>query len=116
MGEVGLLTHSSVTSMLRDLKWESLADRRKAPKLVLFHKIHYKEVALDFQRDFNLNYATSSSISAEGTVTSHKLHRPKTNKRPFQQSTIISTVPAWNALTANQIEFPYSRFKKQFII
>ena len=40
------------------------------------------------------------------TVTSHKLHRPRTNKRPFQQSTIISTVPAWNALTANQIELP----------
>ena len=113
--------HSSVTSMLRDLKWESLADRRKAAKLGLFHKIHHKEVALDFHRDFNLNYATRttracSSISAEGTVTSHKLHRPRTNKRPFQQSTIISTVPAWNALTANQIELPYSRFKKQFII
>ena len=33
------------------LKWEPLVNRRKASKLSLFHKIHHKEVELDFQRE-----------------------------------------------------------------
>ena len=38
---------------------------------------------------------------------------PEANKRPFQQSTICSTVLAWNALTEEQIKLPYSQFKRQ---
>jgi hypothetical protein len=109
---------NSVTSMLKDLKWERLADRRKTAKLGLFHKIHHKNVELDFKRDFELTYATRttracSSISAEGHISTHKLHRPRANKKLFQNATINSTVPAWNALTVKQIELPYSQFKRQ---
>ena len=109
---------NSVSTMLKDLKWDPLADRRKTSKLGLFHKIHHKDVDLDFKRDFDLTYATRttracSSISAEGHISSHKLHRPRANKNYFQHSTINSTVPAWNALTAMQIELPYSQFKRQ---
>jgi len=79
---------NSVTSMLKDLKWERLADRRKTAKLGLFHKIHHKNVELDFKRDFELTYATRttracSSISAEGHISTHKLHRPRANKKTF---------------------------------
>ena len=110
--------HSSVTSMLNDLKWEPLSDRRLSSKLGLFHKIQHKEIALDFQKDFDLSYSTRStracsSITSEGTISSHKLHRPRANKRPFQNSCIISTVPAWNKLEANQIILPYKLFKRQ---
>ena len=109
---------NSVSTMLKDFKWDPLTDRRKTSKLGLFHKIHHKDVDLDFKRDFDLTYATSttracSSISAEGHISSHKLHRPRANKNSFQYSTINSTVPAWNALTAMQIELPYSQFKRQ---
>jgi len=38
---------------------------------------------------------------------------PEANKRPFQQSTICSIVPAWNALNEEQIKLPYSQFKRQ---
>ena len=109
--------HSSVTSMMEKLKWEPLADRRKSAKLGLFHKIYHNEVELDFQRDFGLSYANRttracSSITAEGDISSLKLHRPRANRRQFHNSTIISTVPAWNELTIDQINLPYKRFKK----
>ena len=109
---------SSVTTMMEDLKWEPLANRRKSAKLGLFHKIHHNNVELDFKRDFDLSYATRmtracSSISADGHTSSHKLHRPRANKRPFQHATIVSTVPAWNSLSPEQIILPYTQFKKQ---
>ena len=112
---------NSVTSMLKDLKWERLADRRKTAKLGLFHKIHHKNVELDFKRDFELTYATRTTracsyISAEDHISSDKLHRPRANKQFFQNSTINSTVPAWNVLTVKQIELPYSQFKRQLSI
>ena len=120
LGGRSLIIHpqSSVTTMMEDLKWEPLANRRKSAKLGLFHKIHHNNVELDFKRDFDLSYATRmtracSSISADGHTSSHKLHRPRANKRPFQHATIVSTVPAWNSLSPEQIILPYTQFKKQ---
>ena len=122
-------SRSSVTSMLNDLKWEPLADRRKTSKLGLFHKIHHKEVALDFKRDFGLSpvvnkrkrmanrqygaYVVKNVVEKYENLHSKCYKPPETNKRPFQQSTICSTVPAWNALTEEQINLPYSKFKRQ---
>ena len=112
---------SSVTAMLNDLKWEPLADRRKIAKLGLFHKIHHQKVELNFKRDFDLSYSTRSTracstISSEGHVSSHKLHRPRAIKQNFQNATIVSTVPAWNELSVKQIELPYIQFKRQLSI
>ena len=113
---------SSVTAMLKDLQWESLAARRKSAKLCMFHKIHNSEIELDFERDFNVSYSTRttracSSISSEGIISSHKLHRLQANKRQYQNSCIIifSTVPAWNKLQVKQINLPYKQFKSQLV-
>ena len=122
-------SRSSVTTMLNDLKWEPLADRRKTSKLGLFHKIHHKEVALDFKRDFGLSpvvnkrkrmanrqygaYVVKNVVEKYENLHSKCYKPPETNKRPFQQSTICSTVPAWNALTEEQINLPYTQFKRQ---
>ena len=115
--------------MLGDLKWEPLADRRKTAKLGLFHKIHHKEVALDFERDFGLSpivnkrkrranrqyeaYVVKNVVSKYENLHSNCFKPPEANKRPFQESTICSTVPAWNALTEDLIKLPYSQFKRQ---
>ena len=89
--------------MLKDLKWKRLADRRKTAKLGLFHKIHHKNVELDFNRDFELTYATRTtraccSISDEGHISTLKLHRPRANKKLFQNATINSTVPSSSSI------------------
>ena len=120
---------SSVTTMLKDLKWEPLADRRKTAKLGLFHKIHHKDVELDFKRDFDLSpivdkrkrmanrqfddYVVDNVVEKYENLHSKCYKPPVANKRLFQQSTINSTVPAWNALTEEQIKLPYSQFKRQ---
>ena len=97
--------------------------------LGLFHKIHHKEVALDFKRDFGLSpivnkrkrranrqyeaYVVKNVVSKYENLHSSCFNPPEANKRPFQESTICSTVPAWNALTEDLIKLPYSQFKRQ---
>ena len=98
----------SVTRLLSELKWTSLADRRRNQKLCLFHKIHHGAVNLNFKSDFNLDYVSrvtraGSVLTADGQSVSFKLSRPRTVKTPLSKSTIISTIPAWNSLPGQVI-------------
>lgn len=98
----------SVTRLLKDLKWASLADRRRTQKLCLFHKIHTGAVNLNFKSDFGLDFVTrttraGSMFTADGQIVSYKLSRPRTNKTPLQKSTIPSTIPLWNSLPGQVI-------------
>ena len=93
---------TSVTSLLKDLRWTPLADRRTNQKLCLLHKIHTGSVNLKFE-DFGVSYARRSTragslFTEEGEVISYKLERPRANKTPLQKSTIISSIPHWNRL------------------
>ena len=93
---------TSVTSLLKDLRWTPLADRRTNQKLCLLHKIHTGSVNLKLE-DFGVSYARRSTragslFTEEGEVISYKLERPRANKTPLQKSTIISSIPHWNRL------------------
>ena len=94
---------TSVTRLLKDLNWKSLADRRQNQRLTLFHKIHTGGVNLNFKENFGLNYASrvtraGSSLNSKGEYQSVKLSRPGANKTPLLKSAIIWTIPAWNSL------------------
>ena len=71
----------SITSLLTELKWAPLAERRRITKLCLLHKIHTGAVNLNFKRDFNINYSTRTTptgswINHEGQLVNHQLHLP----------------------------------------
>ena len=93
---------TSVTSLLKDLMWTPLADRRTNQKLCLLHKIYTGSINLKFE-DFGVSYARHSTrggslFTGEGEVISYKLERPRANKTPLRKSTIISSIPHWNRL------------------
>ena len=93
---------TSVTSLLKDLRWTPLADRRTNQKLCLLHKIHASSVNLKFE-DFGVSYSRRSTragslFTEEGEVISYKLEWPRANKTRLQKSTIISSLPHWNRL------------------
>ena len=96
-------TTVSVTKLLTNLKWASLADRRQLQRLSLFHKINTASVAIQFS-DFDIQKSSrvtraGSKLGQDGqTVDNYKLHRPSNKRTPFGKSTIIRTIPAWNNL------------------
>ena len=72
---------TSVTSLLKDLRWTPLADRRTNQKLCLLHKIHTGTVNLKFE-DFGVSYARRSTRAGslfpeEGEVISINLKDPE---------------------------------------
>ena len=98
----------SITSLLTELKWAPLADRRRITKLCLLHKVHTGAVNLNFKRDFDIDYSTRTTrtgswINPDGQLVNHKLHRTPTDKTPLQKSAMVSTIPTWNNLPGDII-------------
>ena len=85
-------TTSSVTQMLKDLGWESLADRRRDLSLVLLYKIvnHFAVVITD-----------DILIPADRrTCANHpyKFMNIGTNTTVVRHSFFVNTIPVWNNL------------------
>ena len=99
---------SSVTNMLRDLKWQSLEQRRKAKRLINLYKIRNGQVILD-------NHETRFIPSSSYRRTSHE-HRydvPFSRANYHKFSYVPRTIRDWNALLANTVSAPtLNEFKR----
>ena len=101
----------SVTALLNDLGWESLADRRRNQRLCLFYKILHGGLHIP-PDDIDLKFSTRP------TRTSHswKLQRitGKDKHSPLWKGTISRTIPEWNNLSTSAVGADsFTTFKSQ---
>ena len=88
---------SSVTNMLRELKWPPLSDRRRDSRLVLYYKILNNLIAIPYSDYLTLKTSrTRNRHSRQYSVLS-----PKTEI--YRNSFFPRTTLDWNGLTENQI-------------
>ena len=78
--------HESVTSMLQDLDWPLLEQRRAESRLTLFHRIVHKEV------DINEHALMERNPRASRKGNSVQFRWPQTSKDCFKYSFIPHTV------------------------
>ena len=99
-GQYGI---TSVTGLLRDLKWQPLADRRRDQRLTLLYKILNGHISI--QPD-SVNLVRSKRPARGQYTNPHKLDRPRasTKSSPLWNSTIFHTIPEWNSLPAAAAE------------
>ena len=91
--------YSSVTTMLQDLGWTSLQDRRRNLRLALFYKVAHELIAvpaaeLDLEkpvRDTRSNHI-------------YKYRELSANTSELKNSTVHRTIPQWNKLPARAAE------------
>ena len=88
---------SSVTDMLRDLKWDTLQDRREKARLITIYKETHKFTPP------NITHHLARNNSAKPTTRqTHELNyniiRP--NKDCYKFSLYPRTIPKWNALSS----------------
>ena len=91
----------SITALLRDLGWLSLADRRRNQRLCIFYKILHGD--LDIPPD-------SIDITRHTGRTTHGSHQWKLNRisagdrhSPLWKATVIRTIPEWNSLSSGTV-------------
>ena len=90
--------HSSVTTMLHQLKWQPLATRRKHQRLNLFYQIIHGLVGLSLP-----DYIDFSNRS---TRNHHPFHLvlPSTSTTTYMSSIFPRTIRKWNSLPISLIE------------
>jgi len=83
---------SSVTQMLKDLGWESVADRRRDLRLILLSKIvnHFAAVTVD---DILTPADPHTRVNHP-----YKFKNIRANMKVFRNSFFVNTIPAWNNL------------------
>ena len=94
----------SVTQLLRDLKWEPLADRRRHQRLTLLFKIIYGKVNID---PSSVDIRQPERSRPRGNSNPKKLIRPSAKggpSSPLWNSTIFKSIPEWNQLLATTAE------------
>ena len=85
--------HSSVSSMLKDLNWSTLEERRKASRLTLLSRIvHHQEPAIQMPQYFLPQTSTTRQF--------HQLHfvLPPSHTQHYQESFFYRTTKEWNEL------------------
>ena len=87
---------SSVTTMLSDLEWPSLADRRKISRLVVFYKAVNNLVAIPLDSFTRQSRQTRSN--PDNVISYINLHA---NCDIFKYSFFAKTISDWNALSAS---------------
>ena len=85
--------HSGVSSMLKDLNWSTLEERRKASRLTLLSRIvHHQEPAIQMPQYFLPQTSTTRQF--------HQLHFifPPSHTQHYQECFIYRTTKEWNEL------------------
>ena len=87
--------------MLKDLKWQSLEERRFQARLTLMHKIHHKTVDIEEQLAVKARCNNINFVPINARINA------------YANSFIPATIRDWNKLppTAKN-EFNLERFKK----
>ena len=101
--------HTSVTSLLRDLGWPGLEDRRMTLRLTMLYKIYFHHVGLEHEEvDITLNPRPSRKNSFQILI-------PRSRTSPYTNSLILRTIPEWNNLPDSTIMAgSASAFKSRF--
>lgn len=98
----------SVTTLLRDLRWEPLADRRRNQRLCLFYKIINGELNIR-KSSVDINLCTTRARARK----SHPLNLARESGRdkysPYWKGTVVRTIPEWNSLPSETVT-PYLKF------
>ena len=92
---------SSVGTMLTDLHWQPLAQRRRIARLSMFHKIHYHLVAINMPLTPKIHQKTTRH---ENTLA---YHIPFCNRDYLRQSFYMRTGREWNALQEHTVMANY---------
>ena len=90
---------SSVTSMLADLGWNSLANRRRDARLALMFKIVHGHIAVPVD-SLQLKAADSRTRASH----EHKYKTQGANTKEFGNSFVHITLAEWNSLPASVAE------------
>ncbi len=84
---------TSVTTLLQELQWESLQERREKARLVMMYKIINHLVEID-----KTKYISLANCSSTRNSHPHKLQRTVTRKTVYQNSFFPRTITPWNNL------------------
>ena len=88
----------AVTALLKDLKWQPLADRRRNQRLGLFYKILNNELNIP-PETVNLNISKSRTRKKHPLVL--KRDKGSDKHSPYWKGTICRAIPHWNSLDAS---------------
>ena len=98
---------TSVTALLNDLSWDTLASRRTKTQLTLLYKILHNHV--DIPPDHYLIPGHTRTRSNH----KYKFRQIPTSKDYFKYSFFPRTIPVWNSLPASVAEAPsLAQFKR----
>ena len=86
---------SSVTTMLKDLNWSTLAERRKIARLAVFHKAHEGHLSIPVR---NLLHPVTRPTRRTHNKSYIEL---QPNKDTYKYSFLPRTVTDWNALPSS---------------
>ena len=89
---------SSVTAMLAELNWQSLAERRRVARLTMFYKIHYNLVAINMPLILKMH---SCPTRTENT-TAYNIPTSRCDYRLY--SFFPRTVRDWNTLPEHTVK------------
>ena len=92
----------SVTDLLRELKWQSMADRRRDQRITLLYKIVNSYISIDP----TIVDIVQSTRPTRGRANPFSIQRPSAARpsSPLWNSTIYRTIPQWNSLPASVAE------------
>ena len=97
---------SSVGSMLRELEWTSLKDRRQHQRLVLLFKITHGLVAVNAA-----DYGVTPADRVGRNKNSLSYQIPRANKNCYKNSFFPNTIRAWNILGEELVTGSLEQFK-----
>jgi len=101
---------SSVGSMLAELGWITLADRRHQARLTMFYKIHHQLVAVPWMPlQWKLYY---QSTRTENTLA---YHIPSSIRDYHLKSFFLWTARSWNVLPESVVQSPSVKAFKRAI-
>ena len=89
----GATKYCNIKNLLSDLKWQTLADRRKNHKLILFYKMHN-----NLTPDYLSQMIPASTQNSYSLRNSDNTPTIQCRTQTYQSSFLPSTIIAWNAL------------------
>lgn len=88
---------SSVTEMLKELNWETLEQRRKKLRLLMFYKLHTKEITVDTTK-----YLVPRQHQSRH-VNDHPYSIPLARTDSYKYSFFPRTIKDWNCLPTDTV-------------
>ena len=90
----------SVSSMLKELNWETLEHRRKKARLTMLYKIHNGQVHVKFNKMIRLKERTGRRGHTE-------MYERVTNRTKYRDNTFLPrTIREWNSLPQSTVQAP----------